>query len=274
MIQVLLIGNGFDIAHGLPTKFTDFSKHILEEVLIPDLIKCVRDDDYSSNFFNEGLKSILHEDSFPISRPNNSLSKMIDLIVKNENNETQYKRFKHVLIDNKSIFLDYLENKLLLTLYKEESEYWFDIETTFYNQLIKIKDDTSTTKYGVSRKDKINRLNLEFSTIKHQLKEYLKKLKTKNEGPVKSFIQNFMHKAKVNGNSVVVIDFNYTSTILKIYDQNRHPFQHFPIHGTLDSEIVFGWGNDKDESYQEIKLLEDEFQKNFKTRQYSITPYY
>lgn len=37
MKQVIIIGNGFDIAHGLQTSFKDFSEFLLEEILIPDL---------------------------------------------------------------------------------------------------------------------------------------------------------------------------------------------------------------------------------------------
>ncbi|NNF85103.1 MAG: hypothetical protein HKM26_01025 [Winogradskyella sp.] len=70
----------------------------------------------------------------------------------------------------------------------------------------------------------------------------------------------------------MVIDFNYTKTIRSF---NITGYEHYPIHGTLESDIIFGWGNDKDEDYIEIKdLKDDNFLTNFKTHHYLKNNYY
>ncbi|WP_415862386.1 AbiH family protein [Thalassobellus suaedae] len=48
---------------------------------------------------------------------------------------------------------------------------------------------------------------------------------------------------------------------------------YYPIHGTLENEIIFGYGNDIDNSYHLIKEFgDDKFLHHFKTHKYLLNP--
>ena len=59
-MNILLIGNGFDLAHGLPTKYTDFLffchavKRVVEDSKIED--KIPKDDENYFNWLNNDKK--------------------------------------------------------------------------------------------------------------------------------------------------------------------------------------------------------------------------
>ncbi|MCF7561606.1 bacteriophage abortive infection AbiH family protein [Sabulilitoribacter multivorans] len=262
MKQVIIIGNGFDIAHGLPTSFKNFSKFLLEEILISDLEQFVLKTG-TSDYYTDGIKGIFKQHLFPVGYNNNYSLEGVLLNLSKEN-------FKLSLINNKMIFLEHLKNKFLSKLYREEEEFWFDVESTYFDMLSNIRK----SKDKNSHKDQVLRLNEELIQIKNLLQEYLATLNVNFDSPVSNFIKSLFKSFQNEGNTndIVVIDFNYTQTI-RSFDVIG--YEHYPIHGTLDSEIIFGWGNDKDGDYVEIKnLRDDNFLTNFKTHHYLKNNYY
>lgn len=262
MKQVLIVGNGFDIAHGLPTSFKDFSKYLLEEILIPDLRQFVLETG-KSDYYTDGIREICNQHLFPVGYNTNY---SLDGVLINLSKEG----FKEALFDNKMIFLEHLKNNFLSKLYREEDEFWFDVESTYYDLLRNIPNTHDVS----SHKRQVLRLNEDLKQVKNLLQEYLGTLNVNYESSVSNFIEKLFRnfEKEGNGNNIVVIDFNYTGTIRSF---NIMGYEHYQIHGALDTDIIFGWGNDKDEDYIEIKdLKDDDFLTNFKTHHYLKNNYY
>lgn len=59
---IIIIGNGFDIAHGLPTKYSDFADYFIR-ILSTLLIEFYNDEEVSSHLFSDDLIKILNSNS-------------------------------------------------------------------------------------------------------------------------------------------------------------------------------------------------------------------
>jgi hypothetical protein len=256
MKQVIIIGNGFDIAHGLPTSFKDFSKYLLEKVLIPDLKQFVLETG-NSLYYTDGIREIFRQHLFPVGYKTNYSLEGVLLNLSKES-------FKESLINNKMIFLEHLKNNFLSKLYREEDEFWFDVESSYFDMLSYIPKSYDKS----SQKVQVLRLNKDLKQIKTLLQDYLETLNVNYDSQVSDFTKDLITSFQNNGsaNDIIVIDFNYTQTINSFKIMG---YEHYPIHGTLNSDIIFGWGNDKDGDYLEIKdLKDDNFLTNFKTHHY------
>jgi hypothetical protein len=154
MNRIILIGNGFDLAHGLKTSYIDFM------------------DDYWSNVINKlketGVYHVFENDEIMLKNPTkhysektyNCLKQEIINTNNNANNDISILKFKN-------IFFSIINEKLNL-------ENWVDIENEYYNELKKILNN-NFKKY-----DTIQDLNLDFENIKILLEEYLDKLEKKD----------------------------------------------------------------------------------------------
>lgn len=157
MNRIILIGNGFDLAHGMKTRYTDFIS------------------DYWNNVIMEVKKKIAgNMTSIPQIFDNG------DIIIKNlpgifinnfQISASSFKKLKEDLmlinsgIDFKNKFLEILTSK-----HHEQS--WVDIEVEYYT-LLKNSFKNSPTKYSI--KD----LNNDFRSVKILLENYL--IKIENE---------------------------------------------------------------------------------------------
>ncbi|WP_306460139.1 AbiH family protein [Tenacibaculum discolor] len=120
------------------------------------------------------------------------------------------------------------------------------------------------------------RLNKEFSHVKILLKEYLSTIVVnKNKAVTTFFNLNFSGKQ-----SVIVVNFNYTNTINQYLSdfffssssftrEFRSVVYNYFIHGDLNSDLTFGYGDDDSEEYKLMKKTgRDEYLENFKTFHY------
>lgn len=255
--KIFIIGNGFDIAHQLRTKFSDFAEHYIDNVIIPKLIDCV------------------------INRRNDPLFRdhFLNLIIPNFTNYGQHKpedilrsfasikdklSLKKYITENYTVLQSLLENSLLVKLYCSGATNWFDIENTYFNELIPIKDRAIKTPKTFDPKD-LKKLNSDFQEIKESLINYLNTLHIDKNEEIEMFLNSYLSDA----HSGYVINFNYTSTVKSyIIDSERFKINH--IHGNLkEDNIIFGYGNDQNDHYQEMKNsgIED-FLHFFKTFDY------
>ena len=142
MNRIILIGNGFDLAHGLKSSYTDFlqSLWIKEVDMFNDFIKTTQTQ-YSSKFikFRKGP-----------SRANYIITK-----------STPYEMVKDLEIKGATI-----KNKFLRRITENENlRKWVDIEHEYFQTLLQISKHN--TEYS------INDLNLYFLDIKNELELYL-----------------------------------------------------------------------------------------------------
>lgn len=257
--RVIIIGNGFDLAHGLKTSFKDFIEDYVYQILNNIKLKFKH---------NDPLLSINSYATFHHLNKSFSLSEA-------------YKEFRS-LMKNAQIKIE-KESELLSNIYSEiDVKSWVDIEVIFF----KLLKDSSNNK------DKIRELNIEMGYLKNLLQKYLIKEFERNEKPRIPTIQSqFWQTIKTREaqpntiiedkkvSSICILNFNYTNTPQEYLDGIEGiKSQHIQIHGSLEGDdissqgLVFGFGDELDEEYLKFENLENddlfEHIKSFKYLQF------
>ena len=295
MNRLVIIGNGFDLAHGLPTSYKDFI------------------DDYWNSVSTKLMIDFSYEDLF-------CKFEMIALKLKfssKELSKDDVKDFKSI----KELFgkfrydikYSFKNNFFENTCNISSSSNWVDLENLYYDYLKLISRD-NTTK--VEKNRKISTLNEEFKQVKDLLEKYLlekvvntyKLDFTKNDDVEWSKFQNILKPISILSgelnifkefidiedvneikeyfakerkeqlvSNIHILNFNYTPipdiyNKLNEYDDSVNSSVNF-IHGFLgnntDNKVNFGFGDEMDEDYKLIENLNNnEFLRNFKSFQY------
>lgn len=157
MNRIVLIGNGFDLAHNLPTKYEDFINWYWEQRIV-GLQK------ENKNTSIDAITTLkLKEDSYTWSGVYYQLDRFCpnwkDKLERIKNNTDYYTIIKTSFFEKicKSI----------------KTKGWVDIENEYYNFLIEI-DQKKQYDYDVKK------LNSELDFIKRNLSEYLTSIQTEN----------------------------------------------------------------------------------------------
>lgn len=299
MNRIIIIGNGFDLAHGLPTSYKNFINWYMDE-WVQKLRSCHqrRESDELCEYRSMigDWYNILFENYNIITKQPDGKS-LISLIKRNAN--FQY---------NQSRFLEAITKCI-------EKNNWVDIEKEYYNLLSK--------DFGSSDNESIEQLNRELECLKNNLIAYLNEvekglineyiidnnIKEKIFEPINprdisieakekfEFFKNNRlahdshYKSLLNKyntykllkdidqrnskelylpDSILLLNFNYTKTA-DLYLPNEDIFKVNHIHGMLSNpeSIIFGYGDELDENYK--KLLKDnnnEYLKNIKSINY------
>lgn len=257
--KLVIIGNGFDLAHGLKTSYNDFLTWYLNSVLEP----------IDFNVVKSEYKDFL-----------------IKYKVQFEGIEPKESKIEWFLnqIKNPKFLTTLKVSPLLEKLLHQTNEFrWVDIEGEYYNLLISILDrskQNSRTWLIHEVKD----LNADFEFIKNKLEEYLYSLNYEqfkaNQALKSLFGDAYLtgyNKEDKGSKQIHYLNFNYTDTIVKyIWPQSNHELNF--IHGELNSTpnpIIFGYGDEIDKYYEEIQNLNiNEFLNNFKSFGYFKTENY
>ncbi len=186
MNRIVLIGNGFDLAHGLPTKYEDFINDFWKSFLT----SCFQQDTY----FHSG---IYKEEWIHLAAPEGRVlsdffPEIRSLLYFLETNKTviDYKDFRQrinylnekELPNGEGVFFK-ICNPFLLHLLESISRNrnWVDIENEYYKFLCNKFDATG----HYDGYDEVEKLNEDFEYVKRKLKDYLIKILDK-EPPKKS----------------------------------------------------------------------------------------
>lgn len=260
--RLIIIGNGFDLAHGLKTSFKDFIEDYFYEILKNIREKFKHDDPLlsitSEVSFERLNKGFLH------FTPADAYLELISLM-----------NHPRVGIERKS--------ELLKNIYKEiETKKWVDIEVIFFKML----KDSSKNGEGIKR------LNIELNYLKNLLQKYLIKEYGKNQikriSKIQSQFREKLKKKEAQPNtisvdkeitSICLLNFNYTETPQSYLDGIEGiDSHHIQIHGGLKGDdiisqgLVFGFGDELDEEYLKFENLENddlfEHIKSFKYLQF------
>ncbi|MBE7645867.1 AbiH family protein [Tenacibaculum finnmarkense] len=259
---IVIIGNGFDLAHGLKTSYNDFANYYLNEVILTKIF----DFENNKQFLNKELLIYLNQnimtfsDLLTESTDDKFLNNLAYLIQQNETNKVS-----PFLNSNNEYVKLLISNELLGKLYSNSFENWFDIEQAYYDELLNIFHDKYNDEDQPLFVERIDALNLDFQEIKEALKKYLKdKIKpTRNTSVSNSFENHFIDRKNVS-----FINFNYTNTIER-YTNSSLGRNNIHIHNSLSEDIIFGYGDDTDEMYQKMKARKNNsFLKYFKTFDY------
>lgn len=259
--RLIIIGNGFDLAHGLKTSFKDFIEDYFYEIL-----KNIKE----KNFYEDQLISIFSEGRIE------KIQRYFDGYSLNQ----AYLELRS-LMNNHRLRIE-KESELLKNIYNEiEAKTWVDIEVIFFKML---KDSSKDAK-------KIKSLNLEMDHLKRLLKEYLEKeyktSKLKSISRIENQFKKRLKKSEAQPNtliedkdinSICVLNFNYTKTPEFYLKELSIDNSHIQIHGSLEGDdinsqgLVFGFGDELDEEYLKFENLgnDDLFEhiKSFKYLQF------
>jgi hypothetical protein len=297
MNRLFIIGNGFDLAHGLPTRYSnfidDFWKNILDN---PDKYKglVLITDSYSDLklFLEEAKPRILNFECFKnelkrYCRASRKRYDYVEIGLKDFDNPNKY------IFEFKSDFFRIINEK-------NSIENWVDIENEYYREL---KNIVKSEKFNSNEKrDAVIKLNEELDCVTKLLENYLtskinfefeldsslnnlqefKKFEdflspisnlNKHENIENDFlrkddiedIRNQFKQEKENhkyADTAYFLNFNYTSTLtnLKYSIFNANSFDVNHIHGKLDDPnnlVNFGFGDEMDEDYRQIENLDD-----------------
>ena len=294
MNRLVIIGNGFDMAHGLKTSYMDFINW----------------------YWDQRVNSFLN------NHTNVSEDCLCRLVIRNKE---EYNNWYLFLYQNRYFFNNTLSKERTFgseviqeirqhpkvfsveccpffetILQSIETKGWVDIENDYY-QTLKNNIDSPRCDYNVIE------LNKQLSFLQNKLVEYLKTIETselKNdlkgeivenfnpadfstEGKKRALrsigLENYelaelsnkpYKQQKLRPKRTMLLSFNYTGTA-KMYDGNNIELN--LIHGDLEhpENIIFGYGDELDKNYQDIlDKNNNEFLRNVKSVKYLETRHY
>jgi len=150
MNRIILIGNGFDLAHGLKTSYSNF----IEDFWGKEIEKSYDMGNLKSYVTFDGKAYYIFQDEFVVV-------KLEDFIDANDKNSIDI--FKKNIQQYKNKFLRIIESEL----YEKK---WCDIEFLYYKELIRCLNLKKNERDDYS----IKQLNEEFEAIRKEFEEYLK----------------------------------------------------------------------------------------------------
>ncbi|MFD2597335.1 AbiH family protein [Sphingobacterium corticis] len=294
MNKLIIIGNGFDLAHGLKTSYGQFLKSYLMQN-IEDALSEDRNDDqrifkiqvsrsYSS--YGNGVDVYrTPEDVYNIfMKAPTSFNSGVTLGVGHQSRSmiTHFVNFK--IATQSKIVTKLIEAGPTLL--------WVDIEKIFYNELKVILAQNISDRSAV---EKLRILNHELEVLKVVLLEHLKK-ETEGAKINKEFEKiteekiyssqilerdfvaaSYFEKEYLKFEKIIFLDFNYTSIVSQCYP-NETESKIIPIHGVLSNDdfpIIFGYGDEIDDVYQDIEKTNiNEYMTNIKSFGYFKSHHY
>lgn len=282
MNRIILIGNGLDLAHGLPTSYKDFINWYFGQWL-NKLRNC------HEKYISDDLCSFFLLKDVPWYAYLWQRISIVNLLSGLEFIEFLKEQKEDCIVR----FTPFMES----ICQSMETKGWVDIENEYYD-LLKTFLYTGSAKYESPKL-----LNKELSHLKHCLIDYLQQIqdkflnKEKNINPnIEKLVLEPIHvrdiscygtskKNKIKDNLLVenlirimVLNFNYTKTAEVIESETFIPeiiINH--IHGDLSNpkHIIFGYGDELDEGFKALlKLNENEFLAEIKSVRYLETDRY
>lgn len=296
MNRLVIVGNGFDLAHGLPTSYGHFI------------------DDFWTNIKNSNHNELVE---FNIGRfvefnGHKNLNDLIDLIVSingsfKREGISLYKLKEHLkpLADNRIQIINY-KNHFFKLINESTIKNWVDIENIYYKNLKeRAKGEINKQNYiwdikqlnkefeqvknlfeiylnKIDRTEGINDYILKyFKLIKENIEDYFLEFPKQDREQLEKFQNDYDFNREVAVNKITYcLNFNYTQTIDK-YIRITEEFKNYrnygkvvnlQIHGRLNdinNRINFGFGDEMDDDYKAIENLDNnEYLKNFKSFQY------
>ncbi len=242
MNRIIIVGNGFDLAHGLETRYSDFVLQLHKDILIECFEKGTRiknDQKYSREVY-------YHIDElFEIEIPKHSNTlELIREIISFDNLNEIIESFNKIGI----------KFKCLSKLLNSNEKLWFNFETDYFRELSEI--------YSVG--GDVEKLNMQFNKIREKLLKYIDSKQVLLEQPhfeqpqVKKLLEYFVEKINtITPDEILFLNFNYTRTLGEYFHRTSQNIKSeiLYIHGNINSssnEIVLGYDNDRDQIFNKI----------------------
>jgi hypothetical protein len=263
MNRLIIIGNGFDLAHGMPTGYSDFMKWYLIT-----LFKKLGKEDFE----DDGIRGLRNRQT---SNPKLESSEMLIKLIETRNETTN--KYLETILNNQ--FVEFPNNnthpffinfkyqflKDICLIYAEKN--WVDIENLFYKKLLGL---TTLNGHDEPRNNAVDLLNKGMNYLKNKLEEYLATIPLpdmnreildiiNSEVNEKEFYKNKKANRQFPVGEIVFLNFNYTRTIINYLgciNRTTTQFVNVFIHGELRNNknpLIFGFGDEMDDHY---KVLE------------------
>lgn len=311
MNRLVIIGNGFDLAHGLPTSYKDFIDDYWKTVA--GLYKNQAKSSYTDNFINVeySIMSAYLEKAKGEVKNIKTYKDFTDFIEVYKSG-TSYNRYQFG--DENGCLIEF-KNYFFRLICIQSIENWVDIENVYYKLL----------KESLNGSKSIIEINTQFEEVKFLLEKYLIKnieesfefsekeaeefmdifndVQYEGEFPIDRFYFELPKKDEIEfeksfekerlslsgdrylnyKKSISIknyfLSFNYTSTVFEYNKALGNNLESLiEIHGRLQDErnpINFGFGDEMDKHYQEIEEKNyNEYLKNIKSFQYLHTSNY
>lgn len=245
MNRLILIGNGFDIAHGMKTSVKDF----ISDYFCNVINKFVGANKYSDDLIKLSVNHM--KDRF--SEPDNNFQDKAKAI----------EMFRLIIKKRASFSVDFTSGLLKSIFNNSNFNRWVDIELEYFRLLKEVVRSRDVKR--------LKTYNDNFETIKTELEKYLITLNNdnKNVKSSKHILDCFteeIHKNEIISvmpksiypDNLYFLNFNYTDTLANYINdsKNRIPTEENQIHGQLDNEnnpIIFGFGDEFDEEYKKFE---------------------
>lgn len=248
MNRLVIIGNGFDLAHGIKSSYKDFVIDYLHK-LITEIVETKNYEDALFKFKSKGPKIELKT---PLGENFENLHQIINELIKHREITNNYLS---------SFFMDSLESI--------KNFNWVDFENLYFKHLLKKRDKQKNFSF-----DQVKKINEEFKFIKNKFEEYLFENSTPSKiiNPNK---YNYMIYDKIKKEDVLlkdldssktpiniqILNFNYTYTTDSYLPRNNETnVSTNHIHGELknpDNPIIFGFGDEHNFDYKEFETYEN-----------------
>ena len=216
MNRLVIIGNGFDLAHGLPTSYKDFIDDFWKNFKEKHKTNEYKDLIYTHEAYDKYYSSYGKIDSF--SDLKNSINEYIidypDFVF--DENALIFYTSKY---GNREKIFEF-KSKFFRQICSKNIGNWVDIETEYYNSLISIAK--STPVKGLNKSDLVKELNNEFELIKKLLYDYLKseicdkyEFKIDDSNEIINYFKNEIdgiNNPSFQSFSILFLSFNYTPT--------------------------------------------------------------
>ncbi len=273
MNRIVLIGNGFDLAHRMKTSYKDFVLDYLRTATsnakkfkqFED--KLIRVSKYNTYTTPEHLNKEINQWGIKdfISLKENPNQPITNLTIYNK---PQYEFSILIKTDLLDIILNFCD-----------SYNWVDVENEYYNLLCNF-----STKGEIKE---INKLNEQFQFIQDLLHTYLTKIEDdflsdrniffRKQPLFEQITQNlYNNETKLNSESrpesILFLNFNYTSTIEDYVSEIQKSVKSVKvinIHGKLndrENPIIFGYGDENSTNFETLEKYNEclEFVKTYR----------
>lgn len=271
MNRLIIVGNGFDLSHGIKSRFIDFLDDYKNDVVDSFVKKFESRNLIGQNtFFEDTLLKINYQSNSP------SLTEQMSEI-------TTFKDLIQLLqtfrcLEVKSHLLQKFINKI------NGGENWVDIESLYFKTLYTYSENVEYDK------TKIQLFNQQFEFIKNGFIEYLKVQLKQFEQIIEKprgvdfikdyknvFYDGFNHS--ISGDKIMFLNFNYTDILKKHIERHnvKTPLVNY-IHGEIDepkNPIIMGFGDEHDDKFKTWESNDNqELFRNIKSINYFKTPNY
>lgn len=257
MNKLILIGNGFDLAHGMKTSYKDFILTYFRNIIQTAIDK----------------QSTIKTDAFQINIRNYDLLsqyKWYSPFLKHLNDESVLKILKndeYFSIENRDVhnfFSCAIDNSIIdLALNSINDVKWVDIEEIYYDELLKLANASSKHPSALY-------INQHLKFIIAELERYLSDLETPklNKDILQILRKNFnpedfndQEVPLLTCKHILLLNFNYTKTPNLYRDRLKElapatEAELINIHGELNNinnPIIFGFGDEMDDHYKTLE---------------------